>query len=77
MSTDPIHEQLGIYQNPWNFFSTRKEGKATFKESESVTDIPPYFEENNQTNSMSLREELAATRFIVYNFTILTLDIES
>ena len=40
------------------------------KESESVTDIPPYIERNTQTNPMSVRGELAATRFIVCNFTL-------
>ena len=49
--------------------STWKKGKGTVKESESVTDIPLYFELNTQTNPMSVRREPAATMFIVYNFT--------
>ena len=57
---------------PWIFFSTWKEGKGTVKESESVTDTPPYFEKNTKTNPMSVRGETAATRFIVCNFTLLS-----
>ena len=49
---------------PWNFFPTWMEGKETVKESESGRDSPLYFEENTQTNLMSVRGELAATRFL-------------
>ncbi len=52
------------------FFPAWKEGKGTVKESESVKDIPPYFEQNSQTNPMSVRGEPAATRFIICNFTL-------
>ena len=52
------------------FFFTWKEGKVTVKESESVTDTPPYFEKNTQTNPMSVRGEPAATRLVVCNFTL-------
>ena len=45
------------------------EGKGTV-ESESVTDTAPYFEQNTQTNPMSVRGEQTATRFIVCNFTL-------
>ena len=33
-------------------------------------DTPPYFKPNTQTNRISVRGELAATRFIVCNFTL-------
>ena len=52
------------------FFPLWKEGKVTAKESESVTDTTPYFEQNTQTNPMSVRGDLGATRFIVCNFTL-------
>ena len=67
----PPHVHNGIDQNLMIYiFSTWKEGKGTGKESESVTDTPPYFEQGSQTNPMSVRGEQAATRFIVYNFTL-------
>ena len=62
----------GINQNSMDFFSTWKEGvKGTVKVSESVMDTTPYFEQNTQTNPISVRGELVgATRFIVCNFNL-------
>ena len=48
-------------------FSTWKEWKETVKKLKNVTDNPPYFERNTQTNLMSVRGERFATRFIVRN----------
>ena len=50
---------------------------GTVKESKSLTDIPPYFEQNTQRYPMSERGAPAATRFVACNFTLdlCTLDL--
>ena len=73
----PFHAHHGIDQNPKVcLFSTWKEGKRTVKRSKNVTD----FEQNTQTNPMSVRGGPAATRSIVVCNLIsryLLLDLES
>ena len=67
---------------PWNFFnllffSHLEEGKGAVKESESVTDTPPYFKQNIQTNPMSVRGDHAATSSLYVISPYLLLDLES
>ena len=69
------HMQLGI-DRIHGFFSTNKKGKDTINESKIVTDTPPCFEQNYQTNPMSVRGEPAAAMFMVRYFTLPPINFE-
>ena len=53
------------------------EGKGAVKESESVTDTPPYFKQNTRTNPMSVRGEQATTSSPYVISPYLLLELES
>ena len=61
----------------YNFFPSVRKGREKARKEKSVTDTPPYFEQNTQTYPMSVRGEPAATRFIVYISPSPLLDLES
>ena len=67
----------GIDQNLMEFFSICMKGREKARKTKSVTDTPPYFEQNTQTYPMSVRGEPAMTRFIVYISPSPLLDLES
>ena len=58
---------------PWIFFLL---GGRERKWKWQCYGYPPYFEQNTQTNPMSVRGEPAVTRFIVCHFTLPLLDLD-
>ena len=71
MSPFPSHVHHGIDQNPMEFFfPPGRKGREQSRKAKVLRISIPYFEQNTQTNPMSVRGEPAATRFIVCNFTL-------